>query len=173
MLVVGVILGTIISLFLLTVLFGAPYVPSHRRDIARAFDELVVLTDKDLVVDIGSGDGVVCREVSRRGARAVGFEINPVLVTVARWLSHGDTRVQYKLVDIWRTEVPEETTVIYVFGTGRDVKRLKAWSRQQATRLGRPLRIVSYAFEIPGWQPVSQTKTHLLYIAEPLQEAQA
>ena len=63
---------------------GAPYVPSHRRDVARAFRELYSLDANDVLVDIGSGDGVVLRQASQRGARAVGYEIHPLLVfTVA------------------------------------------------------------------------------------------
>ena len=58
---------------------GAPYLPSHRRDVARAFDELYPLSSSDVLLDIGSGDGVVLRQASKRGARAIGYEIHPLL----------------------------------------------------------------------------------------------
>jgi spermidine synthase len=48
-----------------------------------AFHELYQLTENDNFVDIGSGDGVVLREASKIGARAVGFEINPILVFIS------------------------------------------------------------------------------------------
>ena len=82
---------------------GAPYVPSKRRDVARAFEELYKLTAKDVLVDIGSGDGVVLREAARHGANAVGYEIHPLLVLVAKVLSRGNAHVHVKLANFWRT----------------------------------------------------------------------
>ena len=58
----------IIALFF-TVFFGAPYVPAKLRDVQQAFDELRPVTKHDVVLDLGSGDGKVLREVSRRGAK--------------------------------------------------------------------------------------------------------
>jgi len=89
---------------------GAPYVPSRRADIQRVFTELYPLSAKDLVVDIGSGDGVVLRTVSKLGARAVGYEIHPILVLISRMLSRGDGKVRVKLANFWRAPLPDETT---------------------------------------------------------------
>ena len=75
--------AVLVGLFLLTALRGAPYVPSRSRDLERAFDELYKLAADDLLVDIGSGDGRVLMMAVKRGARAVGFEINPVLAKVS------------------------------------------------------------------------------------------
>ena len=68
----------IVALFLLTALRGAPYVPSRRQDIDRAFTELYHISKEDHLVDLGSGDGVVLRQAAKKGASASGFEINPV-----------------------------------------------------------------------------------------------
>ena len=53
------VVGGVLVLFALTAFTGAPYVPSHRRDIQRVFREGVKLTKDDVVLDIGAGDGVV------------------------------------------------------------------------------------------------------------------
>ena len=89
---------------------GAPYVPSHRRDVARAFRELYPLGANDVLVDIGSGDGVVLRQASKCGARAVGYEIHPLLVLLSRWLSRGDVRVAVYFANFWRVDLPNDTT---------------------------------------------------------------
>ena len=66
--------------FGLVVFRGAPYVPSKKTYINQAFSDLYPLTDKDVLVDVGSGDGVVLRSATKFGALAIGYEINPILV---------------------------------------------------------------------------------------------
>ena len=150
---------------------GAPYVPSHRRDVVRVFSELQPLTADDIVVDIGSGDGVVLREVSKLGARAVGYEIHPVLVWISRWLSRNDSRVTVKLANFWRMPLPDDTTIVYTFGEARDIGKMYARVQHEATRLGRPLWFVSYAFAVAGAEPVRTDKSYNVYEVQPLQES--
>jgi len=163
----------VVALFALTVLRGAPYVPSRRQDIRRAFDELYQLNKKDVLVDIGSGDGVVLREVSRRDARAVGFEINPILVVISRWLSRGDEHVAVKLADFWLISFPDATTIVYTFGETRDIKKMYRKVQQEASRLGRPLWFMSYGFVVPGQRVHKQVGAHHLYKILPLQKGEA
>jgi tRNA G46 methylase TrmB len=66
----------IVLVFCSVIIFGAPYVPTRRRDISTAFDKLYKVGAQDTVLDIGSGDGLVLRAAARRGARAIGYEIN-------------------------------------------------------------------------------------------------
>lgn len=80
LLVCAVVIGSILLLFLATALTGAPYVPTQRKELDEAFDVLRPLRAKDTVLDIGSGDGVVLAAAAHRGARAIGYEINPWLV---------------------------------------------------------------------------------------------
>lgn len=146
---------------------GAPYVPSKRRDVQRSLTELYSLSDKDLLVDIGSGDGIVLREASKRGARAVGYEIHPILVLISRWFSRGDDRVTVRQANFWRTDLPPKTTVVYTFGDSRDIGKMGAYVQRQATKLGREIAFISYAFET-GQKPVSKVGAHFLYIYKPL-----
>jgi len=46
--------------------------------------KLADLKPNDLVIDLGSGDGLFVIEAARRGAKAVGYEINPILVWWSR-----------------------------------------------------------------------------------------
>ena len=75
--------GIIIAVFLLTVLFGAPYVPTHKKELIKLF-KAINLSKKDTLVDIGSGDGIVLKIASSFNARAIGFEINPFLVLFSK-----------------------------------------------------------------------------------------
>ncbi|HEU4716091.1 MAG TPA: hypothetical protein VFS14_04660, partial [Candidatus Saccharimonadales bacterium] len=67
------ILCAVVLLFGFVVFRGAPYVPSHKKDVAIAFEELYEVGKNDVVVDVGSGDGIILRMAAKRGARAVGY----------------------------------------------------------------------------------------------------
>jgi hypothetical protein len=148
---------------------GAPYVPSKRGDVARAFTELYKLKPDDLIVDIGSGDGVVLREVSRRGAHAIGYEIHPILVGISRWLSRNDDRVMIELANFWRVEMPANTTVVYTFGDSRDITKMYDKIVSEATRMGHELAFITYGFDVPGIKPAKTVGAHHLYRIQPLQ----
>ena len=152
---------------------GAPYLPSKRKDIERAFTELYKLTENDHVVDIGAGDGIVLRVASSRGARATGYEINPVIALIARFLSRGDSLVSVRVANLWSVAFPDDTTVVYVFGDTRDIKKMYAKVEEQATRLGRTLNLISYGFPVPGRQAVKKVGVSHLYRVEPLRKQKA
>jgi hypothetical protein len=172
MTLLGVLAG-IVLLFGFVVFRGAPYVPSKKRDLEAALDGLVTLGKNDLLVDIGSGDGIVLRQAARRGAGAVGYELNPVLVLISRFLSRKNPRVKTYLADFWNVSLPDNTTVVYVFGESRDIEKMAKKVEQEATRLKRPLLFISYGFQLPGRKAEKRTGTHFLYRLEPLQPREA
>ncbi len=161
-------MGGIALVFGMVVFVGAPYVPSKRREIRAAFCDLYRLSPQDTLVDIGAGDGIVLREASRLGARAIGYEINPFLVGIARWLSRHDARVSVRFANFWTTDLPPETTVIYAFGESRDITRMARRVAREATRLAKPLMFISYAFAVPGQHPIKQVGAYYLYRIAPL-----
>lgn len=161
------IVGAIVLLFGFVVFFGAPYVPSKKRDLKRALGELYIVDEDDLLVDLGSGDGVVLREAARRGAKAVGYELNPALVLIARLLSLRQKGVQVKLQDYRRARFPEGTTVVYTFGESRDIAKMALKVHAEAKRLGHPLMFISYGFAVPGQTPLRQAGPHYLYKISP------
>jgi len=152
----------------MSVFFGAPYVPSHRKDVTRLFDEFTPVNEQDTLLDIGSGDGVVLREASRRGAKAVGYEIHPLFVGIARLLSLGDTRVQVKWVNAWTAPFPASVTLVYAFAVGRDGKRLARKMQKEADILNRPLTLVCYGNALPDRKPTRNFEAYYLYVFEPL-----
>jgi hypothetical protein len=149
---------------------GAPYVPSMPGEVRRAFSKLYKLRKTDVLVDIGSGDGLVLRAARERGARAVGYEINPVLVGISRWLSRHDRRVEVRLANFWRTSLPDDTTVVYTFGDDRDIRRMYDKVVEEATRLGRHIWLISYGFKVPGVTMVRSEGAHILYRCDPLRD---
>lgn len=147
---------------------GAPYVPSKRADVQRAFTELYPLSSDDVLVDIGSGDGVVLRVASRRGARAIGYEIHPLLVWLSRWLSRHDDQVSVRAANFWKTALPPDVTVVYTFGEVRDINRMYRYVQSAATDLRREIAFISYAFEVTSVDAEKTVGAHHLYRIRPL-----
>lgn len=162
-------LVTIIVLSLGWVVFrGAPYVPSQNRYIKRAFTQLYPLSSKDVLVDVGSGDGVVLRRAAFYGAHAIGYELNPLLVVISRFLSRSYGLVSIELADFWTTELPIDTTVVYAFLVTRDVKKMIAKMQTEATRLNRSLYFISYGNVLPSMMAEKTLDAYGLYCFHPL-----
>lgn len=164
------IIGSIVLLIGISAFFGAPYVPSHRKDIQRLFDEVTPIGESDTVLDIGSGDGVVLREVSRRGARAIGYEIHPLFVGISKLASLGDANVHIRWANAWTAPFPPSVTLVYAFSTGRDTKKLSAKLQHEATILERPLTLVCYGNALGGFEPVQTFGAYFIYTFQPLHQ---
>lgn len=164
----------VVLLFGLTVFRGAPYVPTKRHNLKKAFRELYPLSSDDLLVDIGSGDGIVLREAARCGARAIGYELNPILVLISRIVSRQLRHlVTIRLADFWLTRLPDDTTIVYTFGESRDIQKMYQKVQKEASRLRKPLYFMSYGFMVPGQTILRQNESFFLYHVPPLQETEA
>jgi hypothetical protein len=167
------IFTSVVLAFGFVVFWGAPYVPSKKKDLARALDELYPVGKEDVLIDIGSGDGVVLRAAAKRGARAIGYELNPILVAIARWLSRGQTGVSSHVANFWHVQLPSETTIIYVFAVSRDIVKLAHKLDSEATRLNRSLKVITYGCMVPDKKAISSLGAHTLYEFTPLQTEKA
>jgi 16S rRNA A1518/A1519 N6-dimethyltransferase RsmA/KsgA/DIM1 with predicted DNA glycosylase/AP lyase activity len=138
---------------------GAPYLPIRRPDVEAALD-LAEVTAGQTVVDLGSGDGRLLKAAARRGARGIGYEINPLLWLWSLALNWRYRRlVTIHLGDLWQAQLPAATDVVYVFMIQRYIDRL---DRKLASELKRPTKVVSYVFELPR-KPVKKTYNTQLY----------
>ena len=163
------LLLAVVLLFGFVAFFGAPYVPTFRRDLRTIFRTLCPLSKGDVLVDLGSGDGVVLREAARHGASAIGYELNPALVWLSKWLSRRQGNITIHTANMWQVALPAETTVVYIFAVERDVKRVAQKMQDEANRLGKPLKMISHGFTLPDKTPVKQVGAHFLYDFIPLQ----
>lgn len=171
---ISIIIGVIVLLlFVLVVFRGAPYVPTHSREVKSALTKLYPLGTDDFLVDAGSGDGIVLRQASRYGARALGYELNPILVLISWLLARGNARVSTKLADFWYAEFPQETTVVYIFSVSRDADKLDQKIQREATRLNHTIALITYGASLKHRQVTKQLRGHHLYIFTTLQEGKA
>jgi SAM-dependent methyltransferase len=150
--------------FGLVVFRGSPYVPSQKKYIRQAFTDLYKITSKDVLIDIGSGDGVVLREASKLGARSIGYEINPLLVFISRFLSFKNKKITVHLADFWSAKIPDDTTIIYVFSVTRDIKNITRRLRKEVNRIGHSVYLLSFAGDFTDLKLVKKNQSYRLYL---------
>jgi DNA-binding Lrp family transcriptional regulator len=163
----------VVLIFGLVVFRGAPYVPSRKFYVDQALHELYPLSASEVLVDIGSGDGIVLREAAKSGARAIGYEINPILVFISYCLSRKYKRINIKLADFWLSHLPNDTTVVYVFSVTRDMNKIIKWMQRETNRLDRPIHLINYGSELKGVRMINKVGAYRLYIFHPLQLTKA
>lgn len=139
--------------------FGAPYLPTLKPQIKQAI-QLAELKPGQTLLELGCGDGRVLRAAACQGINVVGYELNPLLALLA-WLRTRRYRKHVTIVwgDFWRQEWPP-AEAIFVFLLPRYMSRLdKAIVRYRQ----RPVRLISFAFKIPGKRPALQQNGLLVY----------
>lgn len=139
--------------------FGAPYLPTLSPQVKTAMD-LGELSEGQTLIELGCGDGKVLVAAAERGAWAVGYELNPILALIA-W---GRTRRYGKQVKViwgnfWWTTWPK-ADVIFTFLLPRYMAKLDKKCMQYGYR---PVKLVSFAFEIPDKRPARRKGGVFLY----------
>lgn len=157
----------VIFLFGFVVFRGAPYVPSHARFAHKALSELYPLSKDDVLVDLGSGDGIILRIAAKTAKRVIGYELNPALVLISKLLARGNKKIETKLADIWLSDMPDDTTVVYVFAVSRDVGKLQKKLQKFTDEQRRVLWLVTYGAGLKGVEPDKRLQAHNLYKFEP------
>ena len=100
--------------FLVLYILGIPYTPSTKRAIASMMT-LSHAGPGDTVIDVGCGDGRMVIEAAKRGANAVGIEINPFLALLSGIrvrFSHQKKHARIVWGSFWHTDLSSATIVI-------------------------------------------------------------
>ncbi len=146
--------------FTFVLLFGAPYLPTRRQQIEAAL-ELADLKRGETMLELGCGDGRVLILAARRGIKSVGYELNPLLAFTA-WLRTRKYRNEVQIIwgDFWRQDWPEHQA-IFVFLLPKLMPKLNNKIMQSKHK---PVKLVSYAFEVLDRQPVAEKAGIFLYL---------
>jgi len=135
------------------------FLPTPRAVVDGMFD-LARVHAGDVLYDLGAGDGRIPIEAAQRfGIRAVGIEINPRMVEVAR--ANVKRAGVERLVEIRQGDALEadfrDATVVTLF-LFRELN-LKLRPRLRA-QLRPGARIVSHRFDMGDWAPDAQVTVH-------------
>jgi len=105
----------------------------------------------DYMVDLGSGDGRMVIAAAKRGANALGVDIDAKLVKLANQYAERDgvaTRAVFREQDIFDTDLAQASVIT--------VYLLPAIMDRIATKLRKELkagaRVVTHDFPLPGWR---------------------
>jgi SAM-dependent methyltransferase len=113
--------------------------------------DLAKVTPKDFVMDLGSGDGRNIIAAAKRGARAVGVEYNPNMVTLSKRAAAEagvSERASFIEGDMYVADI-SKATVMALFLLPHNMKQLLP----KFLDLAPGSRIVSNTFGIEGWTP--------------------
>lgn len=129
----------------------APYVPTVEEDVELMLDVAEVCPD-DYVIDLGSGDGRIAIAAARRGARALGIEIEPDLVELSRRNAR-DAGVEdlaaFVEGDLFEADISAASVVtLYLFPEVNIALRPKLLAE-----LTPGTRVVSNSFDMGDWVP--------------------
>jgi 16S rRNA A1518/A1519 N6-dimethyltransferase RsmA/KsgA/DIM1 with predicted DNA glycosylase/AP lyase activity len=146
-----ILLITLVLLsFGFVLLFGAPYLPTLRRQRETALD-LLDLKPGQILLELGSGDGRMMRAAAKRDLFVVGYELNPLLVLIS-YLITWHYRKQVKIVwgNFWSARWPKADGV-YTFLLDKYMEKLDA--KIKASAKNRPFKLASFTFLVPGKRP--------------------
>ena len=142
----------------------APYAETP-ASIVEAMLDLAELSPGERLVDLGSGDGRIVIAAARRGADALGVDVDPRRIAEARQAAHAaglSDRARFRREDLFSTPLGEADVVTLYL-----LEHVNAWLAPRLRAEARSgTRIVSHAFSIEGWEPVvtrrvGRTSLHL------------
>jgi len=150
----------------------APFDPTPQEVVDRML-RLAAVKPGDLLYDLGAGDGRVAIAAAKKyGIKAVGFEIDPGLVKLARenvrkqGVQH---LVEIRQQDFLTADLSQPSVVtLYLSYDGNMTVRPRLMSQ-----LKTGARVVSYTFDMAEWQPKASENyrdaagnSHMIYLWE-------
>lgn len=170
-LAISLLLILIALTFLISGRAGAPWMPTS-REVRRKMLELLELAPGETLIDLGSGDGGLLIEAARRHrVRAVGYEVNPILVFISKIRAVFTTRegqITVHCANIFEAKL-ESANAVVLFLMPQANERVR---RDILPQLAPGTRIVSYAFGFDDLRPARKItdtwgKPIFLYVTSP------
>jgi len=129
------------------------YVPTPQPVVDKML-EMAKITDKDIVFDLGCGDGrVVATAAKKYGAKGVGVDIDPDRIkdSMETLKKMGvEKMVDIRQGDALKVSDLERASVLMLYMLDEFMGKLETIAQQ---RLPKGARIVSHDFRFPNWEP--------------------
>lgn len=136
---------------------GGPFVPSSKKSVA-AMVVLARIKKGMTIIDLGSGDGRVLFASAKKGATAIGYEMNPYLVLWTKLHNNKHVWVYWK--NLWNADL-SNADIVFVY--------LLPWRMEKlAKKLKKELKpgslIISNSFIFPNWKRVREDQKNHIYV---------
>jgi SAM-dependent methyltransferase len=130
--------------------YDVPFVPTPHLLVQRMLD-LAGVGPSDFLIDLGCGDGRIAVAAGRRGARALGVDLDPLRIQEAfasARIAGVEERVNFRIQDLFRTPIFEASVVALYL-----LPHINLQLRPRLLTELRPgSRIVSHAFNMGDWR---------------------
>jgi len=140
---------------------GPVYVPTKDETVKKMI-EMADLKKGNKVIDLGSGDGRILIAAAKKGATAVGYEIDPILVAESkRKIAKAgvSNKAKVKLKNMWEADF-NEVDVIFVYLFPKYLAKLKKILEEKLTH---PVTVISNDYQIPDAKPAKVKNNIYLY----------
>jgi SAM-dependent methyltransferase len=127
------------------------FVPTP-HDTVKAMLDVTKVGPQDFVYDLGSGDGRIPIAAAKRGARAIGIDIDPQRIEEARANAKREgvsDRVEFILGDLFQQDLSKATVVTLYLLPSLNLKLMP----KLMAELKPGTRIVSHNFDMGDWKP--------------------
>lgn len=147
----AVIFAVILVPTIIAMVTGAPWIPTPMARVKRML-ELAKLKPGDRIYDLGCGDGRMVHLAAKDySADAVGLELSPLVYLWGR-IRNFFLRSRSKILLRDFRRIDYSNAKVLVFYLLPDI--LKTMRPVFEEQLQPGARVISYAFEIEGWEPV-------------------
>lgn len=139
---------------------GAPFAALSQEKIKIMMELLQPVKGKTFL-DIGSGDGRIVLEASKRGLKSFGYEINPLLVFISRRkIKKNNSTGKILLKDYWHEDF-SKFNYVTVWGVPSMMGRLE---KKLLKDLKPGARVASNHLKFPNWKFKKEKSDVYLYI---------
>ena len=150
-----------IIILVYSMLFGGPYAPIGEQKIEQMLS-LLKTKPKEIAADIGSGDGRIVIALAKKGVIAHGYELNPLLVLIARYKIRKaglSKKAFIHMTDMWRVNY-NQYDIITVYLAPHVMKRLEKKLKPELKKSG---RIAMNHYHFPNWKFKKRINNIYLY----------
>jgi SAM-dependent methyltransferase len=126
------------------------WVPTPDEVVQRML-QVAKVTAKDIVYDLGAGDGKIAIAAGKLGATSIGIEYNPDLAKLAQCYVQAEKLPKTRIIegDVFESNFRDATVVTMYLMPALNLKLLPKLLKD----LKPGTRIVSHAFGMGNWQP--------------------
>lgn len=132
------------------------WVPTPYELVAKML-EIAGVTEKDYVIDLGSGDGRTVIAAAKLGAMAIGIEYNPDMIEISKRKAEEagvSSRTKFIRADLFEYDLSEATVITMFLLPDLNLKL-----RSRLLNLKPGTRIVSNTFTMGEWEPDFEAMT--------------
>lgn len=138
---------------------SGPFVPSARKR-HKTMLKLAGLTDKDIVYDLGCGDGRLVFSASKHAKKAIGYDLSIPLVLYGKIIGIFYPRASIRFGNIWKKDYTDADIIFcYLLPSS-----MKHFHKEVWPKLKPGTRVVSNAFQIHEIKPKEVENKVYLYI---------